>query len=211
MHEVAQRRRARGGAKATHTRRRNRAARIGRDRAHDLPLAPHPRYGRNVTRRPAPAGRIPVTRLTPATPDPRWNAKAFAGEVVPFGATVFREGHDRVGAMLVLTGPGGTTQRHRMLAGAPGTDRWEAQVRLDEVGVWRWHVTGFGDEIATWAHDAAVKVDAGVDVDLMYEIGARLAERAAAETDRTAAVRKRLAAWAAALRRRMPRHPLDGP
>ncbi|UIP58853.1 Alpha-1,4-glucan:maltose-1-phosphate maltosyltransferase 1 [Agromyces marinus] len=141
-----------------------------------------------------------MTRLTPATPDPRWNAKAFAGEVVPFGATVFREGHDRVGAMLVLTGPGGTTQRHRMLAGAPGTDRWEAQVRLDEVGVWRWHVTGFGDEIATWAHDAAVKVDAGVDVDLMYEIGARLAERAAAETDRTAAVRKRLAAWAAALR-----------
>ena len=44
-----------------------------------------------------------MTRLTPALPDPRWNPKAFAGEVVPFRATVFREGHDLVGAMLVLT------------------------------------------------------------------------------------------------------------
>ncbi|MGR0219374.1 alpha-1,4-glucan--maltose-1-phosphate maltosyltransferase [Agromyces sp. ZXT2-6] len=133
-------------------------------------------------------------------PDPRWNPKAFSGEVVPFGATVFREGHDLVGAMLVLTSPSGVEQRHRMRAGAPGTDRWEAKVRLDELGTWRWHVTGFGDEIGTWVHDAEVKIDAGVDVDLMYEIGARLADRAAAETSRPASVRKLLKAYAASLR-----------
>lgn len=146
------------------------------------------------------AGRIPVTRLTPALPDPRWNPKAFSGEVVPFGATVFREGHDLVGAMLVLTSPSGVEQRHRMRAGAPGTDRWEVKVRLDELGTWRWHVTGFGDEIGTWVHDAELKIDAGVDVDLMYEIGARLADRAAAETSRPASVRKLLKAYAASLR-----------
>lgn len=146
------------------------------------------------------AGRIPVTRLTPALPDPRWNPKAFSGEVVPFGATVFREGHDLVGAMLVLTSPSGLEQRHRMRAGAPGTDRWEAKVRLDELGTWRWLVTGFGDEIGTWVHDAELKIDAGVDVELMYEIGARLADRAAAETSRPAAVRKLLKAYAVSLR-----------
>ncbi len=163
-------------------------------------VAPHPRYGRNVTSRPVRAGRIPVTRLTPALPDPRWNPKAFSGEVVPFRATVFREGHDLVGAMLVLTSPSGARQRHRMTAGAAGTDRWEAKARLDEVGTWRWRVTGFGDEIGTWVHDAELKIDAGVDVELMYEIGARLAERAAKEAGRPAAVRKRLKAYAAALR-----------
>jgi starch synthase (maltosyl-transferring) len=165
-----------------------------------LPFRTHPRYGRNVTSRPVLAGRIPVTRLTPALPDPRWNPKAFSGEVVPFGATVFREGHDLVGAMLVLTSPSGVEQRHRMRAGAPGTDRWEAEVRLDDLGTWRWHVTGFGDEIGTWVHDAELKIDAGVDVELMYEIGARLAERAAAETARPASVRKLLTAYAASLR-----------
>jgi len=146
------------------------------------------------------AGRIPVTRLTPAVPDPRWHPKAFEGEVVPFRATVFREGHDRVGAMLVVTSPSGREERHRMRALAPGTDRWEALVRVDEVGEWRWHVIGFDDEIATWRHDAAVKIDAGVDVELMYELGARLIERAAAETSRPRPVRKRLAELADGLR-----------
>lgn len=141
-----------------------------------------------------------MTRLTPALPDPRWNPKAFAGEVVPFRATVFREGHDLVGAMLVLTSPSGAVQRHRMSPLAAGTDRWEAKVRLDELGPWSWHVTGFGDEVGTWIHDAELKIDAGVDVELMYEIGARLAERAAKQAERPAAVRKRLRAYAAALR-----------
>ncbi|WP_350349684.1 maltotransferase domain-containing protein [Agromyces sp. G08B096] len=144
--------------------------------------------------------RIPVIRLAPAAPDPRWTPKAFEGEVVPFAATVFREGHDAVGAMLVLTSPSGETTTHRMSLVAPGTDRWEVRVRLDETGRWRWHVDGFGDEIATWRHDAAVKIDAGVDAPLMYELGARLLERAAAEASRPRSLRTRLTALAARLR-----------
>ncbi|QEO16300.1 DUF3416 domain-containing protein [Agromyces intestinalis] len=141
-----------------------------------------------------------MTRLTPAPLDDRWRPKAYEGEVVPFGATVFREGHDLVGAMLVLTAPSGEVVRERMRAVAPGTDRWEALARLDEIGVWRWHVTGFGDEIATWRHDAAIKIDAGVDVEVMYELGASLLDRAAAEKSRPIAARRRLTALASALR-----------
>jgi starch synthase (maltosyl-transferring) len=153
-----------------------------------------------VTETAAFAHRIPVIQLDPATPDPRWRPKAYEGEVVPFRATVFREGHDAVGGMLVLTAPSGAEHRLRMRALAPGTDRWEAEAQLDERGVWRWQVEGFGDEVATWRHDAALKIDAGVDVELMYEIGARLLDRAAAERSRPAAVRKRLTQLAASLR-----------
>jgi starch synthase (maltosyl-transferring) len=146
------------------------------------------------------AGRIPVTRVTPALPDDRWRPKAFEGEVVPFRATVFREGHDQVGAMLVLTSPSGTVRHVRMSPLAAGTDRWETWVLLDERGVWHWHVAGFDDEIATWRHDAALKIDAGVDAELMYEIGARLLDRAVAEKARPIAARRKLTALAAALR-----------
>lgn len=146
------------------------------------------------------ARRIPVLQLSPAAPDPRWRPKAYVGEVVPFRATVFREGHDVVGAMLVLVSPSGVEQRHRLRALAAGTDRWETWVQMGEQGLWRWRVEGFGDEVATWRHDAAVKIDAGVDVELMYEIGARLLDRAAAERSRPAAVRKRLTTLAADLR-----------
>lgn len=146
------------------------------------------------------AGRIPVTGVSPAVPDPRWHPKAFDGEVVPFRATVFREGHDQVGAMLVITAPSGVERRERMVLTAPGTDRWEAEVLLDEIGEWRWSVIGFDDEIGTWRHDAALKVDAGVDVELMFEIGARLLDRAATETSRPTAARRRLTAVSAKLR-----------
>jgi starch synthase (maltosyl-transferring) len=109
------------------------------------------------------AGRIPVTRVTPALPDGRWRPKAFEGEVVPFRATVFREGHDQVGAMLVLTSRRARCATSGCRRWRPGTDRWEAEALLDEQGVWHWHVTGFDDEVATWRHDAALKIDAGVD------------------------------------------------
>ena len=66
-------------------------------------------------------GRIPVTRVTPALPDPRWRPKAYEGEVVPFRATVFREGHDQVGAMLVITSPSGAVRHERMSPLAAGT------------------------------------------------------------------------------------------
>ncbi len=141
-----------------------------------------------------------MTKLSPALPDGRWRPKAFEGEVVPFRADVFREGHDQVGAMLVLTAPSGAVRRERMAMTSPGADRWEAKVLLDEIGEWRWHVVGFDDEIATWRHDAALKIDAGVDVELMLEIGARLLDRAAAERSRPSAVRKRLTAVASKLR-----------
>ena len=83
---------------------------MSRDRG---PRGPNPRRRRDacgsvrdVTSSLA-ADRIPVTGLTPAAPDPRWHPKAYEGEVVPFRATVFREGHDLVGALLVATAPSG--------------------------------------------------------------------------------------------------------
>ena len=94
-----------------------------RPRHPDRDVQAIPRYGRNVTTHAVLAGRIPVTRVTPALPDGRWRPKAFEGEVVPFRATVFREGHDQVGAMLVLTSPSGAVRHERMSPLAPGTDR----------------------------------------------------------------------------------------
>ena len=101
-----------------------------------------PRYGRNVTTHAVLAGRIPVTRVTPALPDGRWRPKAFEGEVVPFRATAFREGHDQVGAMLRPHEPVGrrcVTSGCRRWRPAPTGGR--PQALLDEQGVWHWHVT----------------------------------------------------------------------
>ena len=123
-------------------------------------------------------GRIPIRHLTPQQPENRWPSKAFAGEVVPFGATVFREGHDVLGVHLIVTDPDGQWTTHHMAPGAPGTDRWHAEVLLPTEGEWTWRVRAFADEWATWLHNAEIKIPAGIDVPLMVRMGAGLLARA---------------------------------
>ena len=137
-------------------------------------------------------GRIPILSLSPQVDDGAWPAKAFSGEVVPFRATAFREGHDLIGVDLLLLDPNGAQIEYRMKPIAPGTDRWETLVQLETEGLWRYRIQAYGDEFATWLHNAAVKIPAGVDVELMFTIGRGLLERAADDDRRGAAERRHL-------------------
>jgi len=119
-------------------------------------------------------GRIPIRHLTPQQPENRWAAKAYAGEVVPFGATVFREGHDLIGVELLLVDPSGVQTQHRMKPGAPGTDRWEVSVPLASEGTYTFRVHAYSDDWASWVHNAEIKVPAGIDVELMFSEGRQL-------------------------------------
>src|SRR5659263_426889 len=79
-------------------------------------------------------GRIPVVDVSPVVEAGRWPAKAVVGEAVPVRATVYREGHDAVGATAVLVGPDGVDHAHaRMVDIAPGLDRLEARLVPDAV------------------------------------------------------------------------------
>ena len=101
-------------------------------------------------------------------------------------ATVFREGHDAVGATAVLTDPGGTERaRVAMSALEPGLDLWGADVVPDAEGDWTFRVEGWSDPYATWEHDAVLKVAADVDTELMLLEGALLLEAAAGQTGRS--------------------------
>jgi starch synthase (maltosyl-transferring) len=146
-------------------------------------------------------GRIPLLDAAPALPGfPGLTPKAFAGEVVPFRVTAFREGHDRIGVHLRLFSPTGDESLHRVLPLGDGFDRWRAQIALLEQGEWRFRFEAFADDYATWRHAAEVKIEAGVDVALMRDLGAELFARAAADEGRPAAQRTALRAAAAALR-----------
>ena len=142
-------------------------------------------------------GRIPILDVGPVVSCGRWPARAVVGETLPVRATVFREGHDAGGANVVLRDAGGReggwVPMHPM---GPGTDRWEAEVTPTATGRWSFFVEAWSDPLATWRHDAALKVEAGVDVELMLEEGAQLFERAIGgipEVDR-ATVRRAIAA-----------------
>ena len=114
----------------------------------------------------------------------RWPAKAVVGEAIEITATVFREGHDAVAATAVLIDPDGSDgPRVRMDVVNPGLDTYRADLIPDRTGRWGLRVEAWSDPFGTWSHDAPIKVDAGVDVELMLAEGAALLERAADRPD----------------------------
>ena len=132
-------------------------------------------------------GRIPVLDVSPRVDCAAHPAKSVVGEPFQVSATVFREGHDAVGANVVLRDPKGRsgpwTPMHEL---APGSDRWGAWVAATGPGVWTYTVEAWSDPVATWRHHAGIKVPAGIDTALVLEEGALLLERAAAGVPRRA-------------------------
>jgi starch synthase (maltosyl-transferring) len=129
-------------------------------------------------------GRIPVMDVMPVVDLGRQPAKATVGEPLPVSASVFREGHDKLGAEVVLTGPDGVRRDPvRMTKQGDVPDRYEAWVTPDAPGAWTFEIQAWSDPVATWQHAAGLKIPAGVDVDLMFTEGRLLLERVLATLD----------------------------
>ncbi|WP_281177509.1 alpha-1,4-glucan--maltose-1-phosphate maltosyltransferase [Granulicoccus phenolivorans] len=146
-------------------------------------------------------GRIPVTKVSPVIEGGAYAAKATVGEEFPIRATVFREGHDAVGASVILTGPDGSQRRVDMRPCPPeGWNRWEALVRLDEPGAWTFRIEAWDDPYHTWVHHAEIKLPAGIDLNLVCLEGqalfAETADNARAAGDHSAAHRLESIGWA---------------
>ena len=135
-------------------------------------------------------GRIAVTDVHPVVDGGVYPARAAAGELVEVSATVFREGHDLVGASAILRGPGRDTRRTRLTLAQPGIDLFVGELQIGGQGTWSLQVEGWADPIATWRHGIELKVAAGVDVTLELEEGAQLLEQAVGGVpkDRRAAI-----------------------
>lgn len=114
-------------------------------------------------------------------PNDAFAPKARAGEVLPFRATIFKEGHDELGAELLLTDPSGTITAHRLNPDAPGTDAWVTEVVLPTPGDWSFEFRAWTDDWASWLATASVKIPASIDVELTLDTGAVLLHRAVGE------------------------------
>ena len=107
------------------------------------------------------------------------------GEPFPVSATVFREGHDKLGAEVVLTAPDGSRRPPvRMAKQVSPVDRYLAWVAPDQEGAWTFEVQAWSDPIATWQYAAGLKIPAGVDVELMFTEGRLLLERVLEDLDK---------------------------
>src|SRR5215469_5209022 len=125
-------------------------------------------------------GRIPILDVQPQVDCGRRPAKAVVGETLQVTAIVFREGHEMLGAGVVVRDPAGTVSEPVLMREiGEGLDRYGADIAPASEGLWHFRVQAWGDPFAHWRHDSAIKVPIGQDVDLMLAEGALLFDRAA--------------------------------
>ena len=128
-------------------------------------------------------GRIAVVEVSPVVDLGQHPAKATVGEPLPVRATIFREGHDQLAAEVIAVDPAGTRRAPiRMRAMPDLPDRYEAWLTPDVQGAWSFEIHAWSDPIGTWQHDAALKIPAGVDVELMFTEACLLFERVRTES-----------------------------
>ncbi|MFI1935590.1 maltotransferase domain-containing protein [Streptomyces purpureus] len=151
-------------------------------------------------------GRITIDDITPVISHGAYPAKATTGEYLPIAATVWREGHEAVGATVTLTGPDGRPGPPVPMTPDPGDpDRFSAVVVPGTPGPYTFHITAYADPWATWCAEITAHLQAGprTGLDNELELGARLLERAAAHHSGPA----RSALLAAAAQLRTPTRP----
>ncbi|HEX4866042.1 MAG TPA: alpha-1,4-glucan--maltose-1-phosphate maltosyltransferase [Acidimicrobiales bacterium] len=124
------------------------------------------------------AGLLPpiiVDDLRPSTPA-GFPAKAVAGQPVPVSAVLVADGHDRLGARVRWRPVGAKSWAAAPLTEDPAQGRWVGTITPTELGAHQLVVDAWTDRYATWVHEIEVKVEAGVDVELELEEGARILE-----------------------------------
>ena len=126
-------------------------------------------------------GRIVITDVSPRVSCGEFPARAVVGERLRVEATIFREGHGAIGAAILLRAPGsdkGGGRAKRLPLVHEGHDRFAGEVVPDAQGRWTYTIEAWADPWATWRHAVPIKLDAGQDVEVELEEGARLLERA---------------------------------
>jgi starch synthase (maltosyl-transferring) len=147
--------------------------------------------------------RVIIEAVRPTVECGRFAAKAAAGQPLEVSADIFADGHDKLIAA-VRHGPpprGRAAAKRTEVELEPlGNDHWRALIVPEAVGPWEFEVVGMPDAYGSWARDLRLRIEAGQDVTVELEDGARIVDRQRAGDGVRPADRKALAALAAALR-----------
>jgi starch synthase (maltosyl-transferring) len=127
------------------------------------------------------AARVAIEAVEPGGEFP---AKVVVGRDFIVSADVFADGHEVLAAdLLWQTANASDWQRIPMLKLA--NDRWEARVRPDRIGLYRYAVEGWCDQWGSFTHDLHAKIDAGQDVGLEIQEGRQLVQAVLGRSDAT--------------------------
>ena len=121
-----------------------------------------------------------IENVRPQVDCGRYRPKAVVGDEVTVGADLFRDGPDLLQAVVRYRAVGGRGAKAGRWREVPmvhlGNDAWEASFTPDRIGRWSFTIQAWTDRFSTWRGDLLRRVEAGQEVDLELQEGARLLE-----------------------------------
>ena len=117
--------------------------------------------------------RIRIAKPAPVLDNGRYAVKRTVGDTVAVSADIFRDGHEKMKAVVKYKAPGGRrwleTEMHAVDAHVSGV-RWAGEFSVETPGTWQWTVEAWTDRWATWHDELRRKVAADLDEDLTSEL-----------------------------------------
>src|SRR5437763_5996067 len=129
-------------------------------------MAAHPDSSTEVpkTTRREPPKRIQIQYPAPAVDGGRYAAKRCVGDTVTVSADIFRDGHDKLRAVVRYRGPGARRWKEAELvpvdAHLDGV-RWQGEFPVDAMGRWEYTIEAWTDVVGTWRDELRRKVEFG--------------------------------------------------
>lgn len=118
---------------------------------------------------------VAIENVDPEINGGRFRAKAVVGDAVEVTADIFRDGPDLLAAVLRYRGPGDKRWSETAMT-LVDNDRWSGSFAPGRIGRWSYTIEAWTDHFATWRRHLIRKVEAGDEVTLELEEGARLLE-----------------------------------
>jgi starch synthase (maltosyl-transferring) len=119
-----------------------------------------------------PPSRIQIQSPAPAVDGGRYAAKRCVGDAVTVSADIFRDGHDKLRAVVRYRSPDTRVWKEAEMrpidAHLDGV-RWQGEFTVDERGSWEYTIQAWTDVFATWRDELVRKVNAG-QTDLAGEL-----------------------------------------
>ena len=112
--------------------------------------------------------RVVIEGVSPAVDDGRFPAKRVAGELVSIEADIFADGHDVLSAV-VMHRHQSESKHHETRMAAGVNDRWRAEVRVEQLGIYYFTIEAWVDHFRTWHRDLQKRDKA--DLPMQMQIG----------------------------------------
>src|SRR3954470_16418134 len=124
-------------------------------------------------KRSEPPRRIRIAKPAPVLDNGRYAVKRTVGDTVSVSADIFRDGHEKLRAVVKYKAPGGRrwleSELRAVDAHINGV-RWAGEFTVETPGTWQFTFEAWTDRWATWHDELRRKVDADLGEDLSGEV-----------------------------------------